>query len=49
MLKSKTNGLEMWWLHNFPQNLVLIRVRVSEKRGSTDDGRLRHDSSFAVQ
>ncbi len=36
----------MWYIGTFPPNLV---IHLSEETMSTDDGRLRHDSSSAVQ
>ena len=45
ILKNSYNkyGLEIWW------NLALVRLKGYEKTGFTADGRLRHDSSSAVQ
>ena len=47
--KQQKNGLEIWWIGTFPQNLALIHLSVSEKtmsmagRGTNDDGRPRYD------
>ncbi len=45
---SKKNGLVDKWIGTCHQNLVSIHLTVTEKTMSTD-GRMRHDSSFAVQ
>ena len=52
-LKNRNkNGLEIWWIPTFPQNLALICFTVSEKTRFTDgrtddDGRLRQGISSA--
>ena len=34
--KENENGLEIWWIGSFPQNLAWIRAAVSEKPKLTD-------------
>ncbi len=36
IFKNGKNGLEIWWIATFPQNLALICVTVSEKTRFTD-------------
>ena len=49
--EKRKNGLEIYWMGSFPQNLAWFHAAVFEKPeltdGWTDDGRLRHDSSSA--
>ncbi len=47
ILKTRTKSVRR--TSSFPPNLPLILLTPSEKRGFTDDGRLRDDSSSAVQ
>ena len=50
-MQNGKNGLEIWWIAAFPQNLALICSTVSEKTrftdGRTTDGRPRHSISSA--
>ncbi len=39
IFKNGKNGLEIWWIATFPQNLALICLTDSEKTRFTDDGR----------
>ncbi len=56
--EKEHNGLEMWWVGSFPQNVVWIHEAVSANlslpmtdgwtdRGRMDDGRPRQDSGSA--
>ena len=47
LLKTEKNGLQIWWIATFSQNVALIRLTVSEKMRCTDgrrtdDGRPHH-------
>ena len=52
IFKNGQNGLEIYWIATFPQNLALICLTVPEKTRftdgrTTDDGRPRHGISSA--